>query len=181
MLLEVLYFGKAAVQGSWCAPSTAFMGCSAWGSEWGSPCLITMILLGTKCCGKRSCYLGGIVGAHRHLRVGRRGQSKSWDHGAHCFRLWWVVLSFISPNRRSKQPGICALWGFPGMFWVVWGRAQRYEMQSWYLQSSHGDRLGYTKYVGHLRPLTHHSWSLAFTLWISNVQTVLTGHQPNLS
>lgn len=113
-------------------------------------------------------------GAHRYLEVGRG--SKSWDGGAPYFMLWWVVLSLVSPNTRSKQPHMCAWWGFPGMLWVVWSKAQRYKRQSWHLQSSHGDSLGYTKYEGHLRPPTHHPQSLALTLQISNVQMVLTGH-----
>lgn len=127
MLPEVLSFGKAVPQGCWCAPSAAFVGCSAWGPQGEPRCCITTMLRGTRCCGKETCSLAG---AHRHLEGGRRGQSKSWDCGAHNFRLWWVIISLVSPNRRSKQTGMCALWGFPGMLWVLWGRAQRYKMQS---------------------------------------------------
>lgn len=62
MLPEVLSFGKVVAQSCWYAASAAFVGGSAQSPRWGTPCSITVILLGTRCCGKESCSL---VGARR--------------------------------------------------------------------------------------------------------------------
>lgn len=121
MLPEVLSFGKAAAQGSFCS----FCGLLCL-----RPPVGTRLLHHHNAPGHEVLWQGQLFPWGHCLRVGRRGQSKSWGCGARYFKLWWVVLSLVPPNGRSKQPGMCALCGFPGMLWIAWGRAQEYKMQT---------------------------------------------------
>lgn len=83
------------------APSAPFVVGCAWGSI-RTPLSINMMLLGFRCFGKESSPLSDIVGAHRQLGKGSRGQSKSL-----LVLLCWVLLSAVSPNRRCKKPDVC--------------------------------------------------------------------------
>lgn len=123
--------------------------------------------------------------------------SLAWTHGhleadteqklkLHCSLFYFVMVCALLGFSKQDVQGhshVCPV----GLSRVALGcrrqspRLQDVEEWHWHSQNGHRDSLGYTKYKGHPRPLTHHPQSLASIYWISNVQTVFTGYQPNLS
>lgn len=180
MLPEVLSFGKAVAQGSFLGVLLLQLlgvalpeapGGDHWPHHWDAP--------GNEVCGKERC---SPEWTHGHLGA----QTETEQTLKLCCSLFYFVkvcaLRGFSKQEVQGHSGVCCV----GLSRVALGsrrqspRVQDGEEWHWLLQSSQRDSLGYAKYRGHARPLTHHPQSLASTHWISNVQMVLTGFQPNL-